>query len=176
MNPELSSSNPVGVALVLAALCFGCRTPIESEPAMTSVEFLNPPGLHANPAFSQAVAVEGPCRTVYVGGQNAVDASGNIVGRGDVGAQTEQALANLRVALEAAGAGPEHVVKWTIYLVAGESAQAGFAAAARAWPRTASPPAVSVLQVHGLAHPDFLVEIEAVAVVPAPGAGARSGA
>jgi ABC-type hemin transport system substrate-binding protein len=47
-----------------------------------SVQYLNPDGLHKNPAYSQAVAVTGHVTTVYVGGQNAVDASGAIVGKG----------------------------------------------------------------------------------------------
>ena len=48
-----------------------------------AVHHLNPPTLHRNPAYSQAVAVSGGARTIYVGGQNAVDASGAIVGKGD---------------------------------------------------------------------------------------------
>lgn len=46
-----------------------------------NVAYLNPDGLHRNPAFSQVVVTSGRTRTVYVGGQNAVDASGGIVGR-----------------------------------------------------------------------------------------------
>jgi len=49
-----------------------------------SIEHLNPEGLHKNPAYSQAVAVAGPVKTVYVGGQNAVDSEGNLVGKGDL--------------------------------------------------------------------------------------------
>ena len=62
------------------------------EGAQTSVEHINPEGLHANPAFTQAISVEGPIRTVFVGGQNAVDQSGNVVGESDVRAQAEQAF------------------------------------------------------------------------------------
>ena len=64
-----------------------------------SVRYVDPEGLHKNPAFTNAVVVEGPARTVYVGGQDSVDASGSIVGKGDVAAQTEQVLANVRAAL-----------------------------------------------------------------------------
>jgi hypothetical protein len=56
-----------------------------------SVQHLSPDGLHKNPAYSQAIAVTGPVRTVYVGGQNAVDSAGSIVGKGDIRAQTERA-------------------------------------------------------------------------------------
>src|SRR4051812_3148280 len=77
-----------------------------------NVQHLNPAGLHKNPAYTQAVAVSGNTKTIYVGGQNAVDASGNLVGKGDLRAQTEQALRNLETALVAGGAAIEHVIKW----------------------------------------------------------------
>ena len=64
-----------------------------------------------DPAFSNVAVVSGSVRTIYIGGQDAVDAEGNIVGIGDIAAQTEQVLRNLRTALAAAGAGPEHVVR-----------------------------------------------------------------
>jgi len=78
---------------------------------MGGVEHVNPEGLFRSRAFTQAVMVRGPHRVVYVGGQNGVDAAGQIVGRGDIRVQTEQAFRNLRRALEACGAGLEHVVK-----------------------------------------------------------------
>src|SRR3712207_7703455 len=96
------------------------------------VAHLNPDGLLQNPSFTQVVAVEGNTRTVYVGGQDAVDATGAIVGAGDIGAQTEQAMANMERALAAAGAGLEHVVKWTVYIVAGQPLEPGFHAFLRA--------------------------------------------
>src|SRR5215207_89721 len=59
------------------------------------VEFLNPDGLPRNPAFSNVAVVSGSVRTIYIGGQDAVDAEVNIVGIGDIAAQTEQVLRNL---------------------------------------------------------------------------------
>ena len=67
------------------------------------VEYINPDGLNKNPAFSNVIAVSGNAKTVYVGGQDAVDASGQIVGKGDLKAQVEQVLKNLEIALEAGG-------------------------------------------------------------------------
>jgi hypothetical protein len=55
--------------------------PDAANPATGSVRYVDPEVLNKNPAFSNVVVVEGPVRTVYVGGQNAVDASGNIVGK-----------------------------------------------------------------------------------------------
>jgi enamine deaminase RidA (YjgF/YER057c/UK114 family) len=131
-----------------------------------SVQHLNPDGLHKNAAYSQAVAVTGHVKTVHVGGQNAVDASGKIIGKGGIQAQTERALGNVQIALASAGAKLEHVVKWTVYVVQGQPVAPGFEAFQRVWGNRANPPSVTVLLVAGLAHPDFLVEIDAIAVVP----------
>ena len=55
---------------------------------------------------------------------------------------------------------------WNIYVVEVQPLQAGFAALQNAWPETPNPPAITVVFVSGPAHPDFLVEVDAVAVVP----------
>jgi enamine deaminase RidA (YjgF/YER057c/UK114 family) len=140
----------------------------EGEVSMSEgrVQFINPDDLVKNPAFSNVAVVSGNVKTVYIGGQDAIDAAGNIVGKGDLGAQTEQVLKNLRAALAAAGAGPEHIVKWNIYIVQGESIQEGFAAFQRVWDLPANPPLITGVFVAALAHPDFLVEMDAIAVVP----------
>jgi len=137
-----------------------------SNPVTGSVSYVDPEGLHKNPAFTNVVVVEGPVRTVHVGGQNAVDSSGNVVGKGDVAAQTRQVLANLRTALVAGGAEPQHVVKWSVYLVADSDLQEAFSAFRSAWDHPPSPPAITSAFVAGLANPDYLVEMDAVAVVP----------
>ena len=131
------------------------------------VEFLTPEGLPRNPAFSNVAVVPGSVRTIYVGGQDAVDAEGRVVGIGDIAAQTEQVLRNLRPALAAAGAGPEHVAKWNLLVVEGQDLRAGIAAFQRVWGQRPNPPAITGAFVKGLAQPDFLVEMDAIAVVPA---------
>jgi enamine deaminase RidA (YjgF/YER057c/UK114 family) len=140
--------------------------PNSSAGGAGSVRYINPDSLNKNPAFTNVVVVEGNVKTVHIGGQDALNASGEIVGKGDIVAQTEQILANVRAALEAGGARPEHIIKWNIYVVEGQSLQAGFAAFQNAWPEVPNPPAITVVFVSGLAHPDFLVEMDAVAVVP----------
>jgi enamine deaminase RidA (YjgF/YER057c/UK114 family) len=134
--------------------------------AAVRVQHLNPDSLHKNTAFTQVIAVDGPAKTVFVGGQDSVDAAGQVVGKGDIGRQTEQILANMRAALASAGAGLEHVVKWNLYVVQGQSLQAGFAAFQQVWGRRPNPPTIPMAFVSGLAHPDFLAEIDAIAVVP----------
>ena len=129
-----------------------------------TVRHLNPATLPSNPAFSQAVAVEGAYRTVWVGGQSAVDAEGNVVGKGDVVAQAEQTARNLLAALAAAEAGIDDVVKMTVYVVAGQPALPAYEAFQRVWGAPANPPALSLVYVAALFHPDFLLEVEAVAV------------
>jgi enamine deaminase RidA (YjgF/YER057c/UK114 family) len=131
------------------------------------IEFLNPEGLPRNPAFTNVAVVSGRVRTIYIGGQDAIDAEGNVVGIGDVAAQTEQVLRNLRTALTAAGAEPEHVVKWNVLVVEGQDFATGYAAFQRVWGDRPNPPVITAAVVKGLAHPDFLVEMDAIAVVPA---------
>jgi len=132
------------------------------------VEILAPDGLVKNPAFSHVAVVSGAVRTIYVGGQDAIKADGEIVGKGDLGAQTMQTLANIETALAAAGAGLEHIIKWNVLVVEGQSIQDGFAAFQRFWgDRSTPPPLITAAFVKALAHPDFLVEMDAIAVVPA---------
>ena len=131
-----------------------------------SVHYIDPDSLNKNPAFTNVVVVEGNVKTVHIGGQDAVNASGEIVGEGDIVAQIEQVLRNLHAALAAGGAGPEHIIKWNIYVVEGQPLQAAFAAFQNLWPETPNPPAITLVFVSGLAHPNFLVEMDAVAVVP----------
>jgi enamine deaminase RidA (YjgF/YER057c/UK114 family) len=130
------------------------------------VRYIDPDSLNKNPAFTNVVVVEGNVKTVHIGGQDAVNASGEIVGKGDIVAQIEQILVNLRAALSAGGAGPEQIIKWNIYVVEGQPLQAAFAAFQNAGPETPNPPAITMVFVSSLAHPDFLVEMDAVAVVP----------
>ena len=79
-----------------------------------------------------------------------------------------QTLANIETALAAAGAGLEHIIKWNILVVEGQSIQAGFDAFQRFWgDRSGPPPVITAAFVSALAHPDFLVEMDAIAVVPA---------
>ncbi len=130
------------------------------------VQHINPDDLPKNPAFTNVIVVTGQVKTIYIGGQDAVNAAGAIVGKGDIQQQTEQVLNNLQAALKAGGAGVEHVVKWNIYLVQGQPLQLGFQVFQRVWGRRPNPPAITVMIVAGLANPDFLVEMDAIAVVP----------
>lgn len=132
----------------------------------SKIQYLNPADMHKNPAYSQVAVVQGNVRTVYVGGQNAVNQSGEIVGSGDMARQAEQVFLNLEIALASAGAKLEHIIKWNVYVVAGQPAQPAFEVFQRVWGGRSDPPLISMLFVAGLANPDFLIEIDAIAVVP----------
>ena len=138
----------------------------ESASVKGQVQFIHPPALHYNPAFTNVVKVTGPAKTIYVGGQNALDQSGTIVGKGDIKKQTEQILTNIQIALAAAGARLEHVIKWNLYVVQGQPIQEGFEVFQRVWGNRSNPPAISMAFVAGLANPDFLAEMDAIAVIP----------
>jgi enamine deaminase RidA (YjgF/YER057c/UK114 family) len=128
-----------------------------------SVRHVNPEGLHRSPAFSQAVVVEQPVRTIYIGGQNGVDADGRVVGP-TVGEQARRAFRNLATILESEGASLANIVHWSIAVVEGHAFDEGFAAFQEVWNPADPPPAITVHVVAGLG-PGFLVEIDAVAVV-----------
>jgi enamine deaminase RidA (YjgF/YER057c/UK114 family) len=130
------------------------------------VQFMNPDTLNKNPAFTNVIVVTGSVKTLYVGGQNALDSSGTIIGKGDIKAQTEQVLRNIQTALSAGGAQLEHVIKWNLYVVHGQPLQAGFEVFQQFWGRQPNPPAITMAFVAGLANPDFLIEMDAIAVVP----------
>jgi enamine deaminase RidA (YjgF/YER057c/UK114 family) len=132
----------------------------------SQVHHLNPETLNKNPAFTNVIVVSGAVKTIYVGGQDSVDASGTIVGKGDFQAQTEQVLKNLQAALAAAGADLHHVIKWNMFVVQGQDLRAGFAVFQKAWGNRPKPPAITFAFVAGLANPDFLIEMDAIAVVP----------
>src|SRR4030095_7007341 len=148
-----STLTALGALALVAAVLAGCSKPNPKKEDVTmkgSVQHLNPDGMHKNPAYSQAVVVAGNAKTVYVGGQNAVNASGQIVGKGDLEAQTEQVLRNVETALAASGGSLEHVVKWNVYIVQGQSVLPGFDAFRRGWGDRPNPPTVTVLFVAGL--------------------------
>jgi enamine deaminase RidA (YjgF/YER057c/UK114 family) len=128
-----------------------------------STRHINPEGLHRSPAFSQAVVVEQPAKTIYIGGQNGVDADGKVVGS-TVGEQSAQIFRNLATILECEGASLADIVHWSIAIVDGHTFDEGIAAFQQVWDRADPPPAITVHVVAGLG-PGFLVEIDAVAVV-----------
>jgi len=131
-----------------------------------TIEHINPPSMHTNPAFSQAIAVSGPVKTVYIGLQFAQDAQGNVVGTNDVVAQTMQVLSNFDACLETARATHEHIASLKIYVAQGQDMIAAATAGMQWWGQRRNPPTNTVMFVAGFFPAEYLVGIEGTAVVP----------
>ena len=128
-------------------------------------EHKNPPGLSTPRGYSHTVSVSGG-RTVYIAGQVAYNAQGEVVGKGDLKAQTRQAFENLRLALAAAGGSFKDLVKINTYVVGYKPDQLQVLREVRAEIlKDLTPPASTLVGVQALVNPDLLIEIEAIAVV-----------
>ncbi|RMF86216.1 MAG: RidA family protein [Nitrospinota bacterium] len=113
--------------------------------------------------FCHGVKAEG--QLVFVSGQVAYDARGEIVGRGDIKAQTRQALENVKAVLEAAGATMQDVTKVTVFVTNMAYLAQIHEVRAEYWPDPQHYPASTLVEVKSLVHPDLLIEIEAFAVI-----------
>ena len=132
---------------------------------MSTLEHPRPEGLLHNAGFSQVVAAAG-MRTIYTAGQVSIDERGNLVGADDLAAQTEQVMRNVGLALAAAGASFADVVKITTYVVNYRAEHRPIIGQVRApFFAKGTPPASTLIGVAALAAPEWLIEIEAVAVV-----------
>lgn len=129
------------------------------------VEYINPKSMHANPAYTQAVVIPAGARTLLIGGQNAVGQDGSVVGKGDLAAQSERAIANLLACIDEAGGRLEDLVQVTLYFKGDVDIMPGYNKWAEVWGQRANPPTVCAAKVLGLAHPDFLIEISGIAVL-----------
>ncbi len=139
----------------------------ETENEMSSVlQHINPDSMHKNPAFSQGIVIPAGARLLIIGGQNAVNAQGEVVGKGDIAAQTTQALDNLFTVLETAGGTIENLVRVGLILREDADLQAGFGAWMQRAGNLQNPPTVTTAIVSKLAVPDYLIEVEAMAVLP----------
>ncbi len=123
---------------------------------------IQPKGLwDPRPRFAQVVKIG---NQIYIAGQTAVDENGNPVGKGDIETQTRQVFKNLQKCLEAAGASFDQVVKLNVYST-DLDAHLGTIAKLRKEYFPKEPVASTTVQVPRLVHPDWLLEIEAIAVL-----------
>ncbi len=132
-------------------------------------DIIHPAGVHATTGVGYSHAAKAG-NTLYIAGQIALDPAGHLVGKGDIEAQTRQVYANLQAVLEACGGRLGDIVKMTTYLTDRGHLE-GFRRVRNRVLGDPFPPN-TLLFVCGLAHPDYLVEIEAVAVLAEPCAGA----
>ena len=129
--------------------------------------YLNPKEMGAAPKFyTHAVSAAGAGKLVYVSGQVSWDASGSIVGKGDMRAQSEQVFRNVTAALKAAGAKWDDVIKMNGYMVGMDGPRVDAYREVRGKYLVAGKlPASTLVGVERLVHPDLLLEVEVVAAV-----------
>jgi enamine deaminase RidA (YjgF/YER057c/UK114 family) len=128
-----------------------------------SVRYLNPETLSAPTGYTHVVEVRGG-RTVYISGQVSFDKAGNVVGVGNFAAQTTQVFENLKLALNSVGATFDNVVKTNMYVTDMSNIQALREIRLKYYGKNA--PASTLVQIGKLARPEFMVEIEVIAVLP----------
>ncbi len=124
-------------------------------------QHLNPDTMSRPRGYTQVVKVG---NTVYIAGQVGVAQDGSVLGKGDPEAQVRQVWRNLEAAVKSAGGTLQNIVKTTTYVTSIEYAGAVRKVRDELW-RSSNPPTSTLLVVAGLASPDYMVEIEAIAVV-----------
>jgi enamine deaminase RidA (YjgF/YER057c/UK114 family) len=135
---------------------------------MDHLEFHNPPDI-APPRATYSHSVRSRGDVLWLAGQVPIDERGDTVGLGDVATQLERVMHNIERILAAASAGWDHVVRFTMYVVGAENVGAARTARAKLWPKlypSGDYPTTTFLVVDRLASEEFLVEVEATAVLP----------
>lgn len=134
--------------------------------ALAQTEYPTSKALPPANGYSHVVVAQ-PAKMIFIAGQVAMNADGKIIGVGDLKAQTEQALLNVKSALAAAGADFSHVVKMNWYVKNFQSSQLPTIREVRSrFLNTKTPPASTLAGVAELFLPDALIEVEAIAVLP----------
>ena len=133
-------------------------------------QYANPKELNVPRFYTHAVWVEGASKLVTISGQVSWDASGNVVGKNDMRAQSEQVFRNVTAALQAAGAGWDDVIKMNGYMVGmhGERV-AAYRDVRQRFLKEGALPASTLVGVERLVDPELLLEVEVVAAVATAG-------
>ena len=134
-------------------------------PRTSITRFVNPRTMPRPVGYSHVAESLGG-KTIYISGQVALNSAGNLVGKDDLRSQAHQVFLNLRTPLEAVGADFSSVVKLNYFLL--DISQVQIVREVRdQFVNTRNPPASSAIEVRGLIRNDLLLEIDAIAVVPA---------
>ena len=129
-------------------------------------QYANPKELNVPRFYTHAVSIEGVQKLVTISGQVSWDASGNVVGKGDMRAQSEQVFRNVTVALKAFGAGWDDVIKMNVYMVGMNAERVNVYREVRSrFLKQGALPASTLVGVEALVHPDLLLEVEVVAAL-----------
>ncbi|HEX7286728.1 MAG TPA: RidA family protein [Candidatus Angelobacter sp.] len=136
-----------------------------AKEATRRTQYLNPEDLSKPTGYTHVVVAQ-PGKLIYVSGQVALNAKGDVVGKGDLRAQATQVMENLKTALAAAGATPDDIIKVNYYVVNFKPEQLPIIREVRGKYFSAEhPPASTLVGVTALAREEFMIEIEAVAAV-----------
>lgn len=128
-------------------------------------EFINPPTLSKTYGWTQVVK-HGPGTLVHISGQASLDKDGNVIAKGDLKRQTEQTFENLKLALAAAGATWNDVIVTRLYVVGFRPEHLPIIREVRSrYVSPTHPPASTLVGVTALAVADWLIEIEATALL-----------
>lgn len=157
-------SFPLHLLLGLLTLISAAAATVTAQ--TPTIRRINPPTLSAPTGYTH-VTVGSDGRTVHIAGQVALDAKGQLVGAGDFRAQTVQVFENLRLALESVGATFDDVVKTTTYVTDVANVPT-FREVRNLRIRPEQLPANTLVQVGALARPEWMIEIEAVAMLKQP--------
>jgi enamine deaminase RidA (YjgF/YER057c/UK114 family) len=132
--------------------------------ATATITRINPPELGTPPGYSQIVEIAAQ-RIIFIAGQTALDADGQVVGKSDFAAQASQVFGNLAIALAARGCTAANLVKLTVFLTDMENLASYREARNRFFASVTPPaaPAVTLVEVSRLYGADFMIEIEAIA-------------
>jgi enamine deaminase RidA (YjgF/YER057c/UK114 family) len=137
-----------------------------SLPLIAQTEFINPKGLAAPHGYTHVITTK-PGKIVFISGQVAMDAQGHLVGKDDLRAQTKQVFENLKTALRASGATFDDVVKITWYVKGYNPQLLPILRDVRdEYVKKEAPPASTLVGVTSLFQDDYLLEVDAVAVIP----------
>jgi enamine deaminase RidA (YjgF/YER057c/UK114 family) len=159
----LDSPLVAGLVILLAPLAPAQVGQTSKETKQT--QFLNPAGLSKPKGFTQVVVAQ-PGKLIFISGQTARNASGDVVAKGDLRAQVTQAMENLTTALAAAGATTDDLIKLNYYAVNLKPVDVPIIREVRSKFLSAEhPPASTLIGVAALNQDDLMIEIEAVAAM-----------
>ena len=128
-------------------------------------EVINPPELYSHPSFSRVITVKGPCKFIFIAGQTPTDDNYQAVAVGDYRGQYERVIEALTVQLTAAGATWDDVVVRRVFTLDVDKLRAATSDPATRRPKyTGLPSTSTMIGVTRLSHPDFLIEMDLIAV------------
>ncbi len=164
VEKPVASRRDIVAAVVTIAAAAGAASSARAQ-TPSNLSFSNPPGMSSPTTYSHVVEVNGPHRTVYIAGQTGAEADGKIAP--GFRTQAVQVMENLKTALASVGGDFEHVVKLNSYLTNIEANANEFREVrAQYFTNKSGLPASTLVQVVRLANPGYLLEVEAIAVLP----------